>query len=235
MRVAICDDNRQFLQAFQQQLKSTPNITSVHTFSAADDLFQYCEANKAFDVLFLDLALEEDRTGFQIAEALYRLAPNMSVVYVTGYTERFVQEVFLHKGNICGFLTKPVDPAMLTAHLQMIIQKRTQASAQLSFRTRDGIEAIPVDDILYLESNGHLLAAHTRDTVYHTYEKLSDVLKQLPDRFVQCHKSFAINLQFIQRFTSTEVVLKTGTAIPISRSRRTETKTAYFSYIGREM
>lgn len=233
MHIAVCDDNRQFLQAFQQQLEAIPYIKNVHPFHAVDELLRHCETGGAFDALFLDLDLNEEKTGLQVAESLYQLAPGMPVIFVTGYTDRFVQELFLHKGNIRGFLTKPIEEKLLAAHLQMIVQHSGEESARLPLRTKDGIESIAIDDILYLESNGHLLTIHTAENAYCTYEKLSDMLNQLPAKFAQCHKSFAINLQFVQRFHSKAVLLKNGTEIPVSRSRSTAAKDAYFTYVGR--
>jgi len=235
MRIAICDDNQIFLEAFRRQLNAISGTSNTHTFSTAEALLQHCEAGGTFDVLFLDLALEEARTGFQVAEALYRISPRMQVVYITGYTNQFVQEVFLHKGNISGFLTKPIDEKMLLANLKKVEQNRISTKNHLTLRTKNGIDAIATEDIIYLESTGHLVTVHTVQCTYYVYEKLSDVLKRLPANFAQCHKSFVVNFRYIQRFNAKGILLKTGAEIPVSRSKLAETKDAYFTFIGSEM
>lgn len=235
MRIAICDDNQIFLEAFRQQLNDVAETSNIHTFSTAEKLLQCCETGSDFDVVFLDLALEKSTSGIQVAEVLYRIVPAMQIVYITGYTEQFVQDVFLHKGNISGFLTKPIDEKMLLANLKKIEQNRISTKNYLTLQTKNGIDAIVTEDILYLESTGHLVTVHTVQCAYYVYEKLSNVLKRLPANFVQCHKSFVVNFRYIQRFNTKEILLKTGAEIPVSRSKFAETKDAYFAFIGSEM
>lgn len=233
MRIVICDDNKYFLEEFRHTLRKVANTDDICTCTTANEVFQFFESDKKVDILFLDLALEGEDTGIQVAEKLQQHSPETQIIYVTGYTDQFVQDIFLHKGNISGFLTKPINETMLLANLKKAEQTINTAKNKLVLRTRSGLQSIIAEDILYMESQGHLLILYTvNSTSYHVYEKLSEILNLLPTSFVQCHKSFAVNLQHIQRFNTKEIMLKNGTSIPVSRSKLQLAKDAYFSFIG---
>ena len=105
----------------------------------------------------------------------------------------------------------------------------------VSFRTQSGIQSVARKDILHLESKSHLLIIHTTENEYTIYEKLSAVLEKLSCDFVQCHKSFAVNLRQIQRISAKEVCLKNGTVLPVSRAQTKKMKDAYLAFIGHDL
>lgn len=212
-----------------------PQVHAVQTFSAPEELIICSEKGMEFDAVFLDLALAEQKTGIQVAEVLYRISPETRVIYVTGFTDRFVQHIFLHKANVYGFLTKPVNPELLFANLQKLEQDSSIPLDVFSFRTQSGIQSVARRDILYLESKSHLLIIHTTENEYTIYEKLSAVLEKLSCDFVQCHKSFAVNLRQIQRISAKEVRLKNGTVLPVSRAQTKKMKDAYLAFIGHDL
>ena len=51
-------------------------------------------------------------------------------------------------------------------------------------------------------------------------------MKSLPPCFVQCHKSFCVNMEVIQQVKPTELILDDGTVIRISHARKKETMEA---------
>ena len=47
--------------------------------------------------------------------------------------------------------------------------------------------------------------------------KLSDVLEAFPPYFIQCHKSYAVNIHHIVSYTTKQIELDSGVIIPVSR------------------
>ena len=75
----------------------------------------------------------------------------------------------------------------------------------------------------YFRKNGMDLSAHylNRQT-FSWRENLTDLIKRLtPGMFVQCHKSYIVNLDHIQelRWADDLIVLENGEELPISRRR----------------
>ena len=90
------------------------------------------------------------------------------------------------------------------------------------------------DDIDLALDRGETLR-HTREEVITTYQKLEEVMAQLPKTFVQCHKSFGVNLYEIRQFRAAGILLREGTQIPVSRSRNAAARAAFFALIGQSV
>lgn len=54
---------------------------------------------------------------------------------------------------------------------------------------------VPQESILYLENKKRKVIVHTKDGSYEFYGKLTDVVKSLDERFLHCHRSYAINME----------------------------------------
>lgn len=89
---------------------------------------------------------------------------------------------------------------------------------------------IPFREILYLESDKRYSILHTVHENQRVLMKLSDVLDRLPDYFVRCHQSFAINLSKIRCYERNEVILENGEKITVSRSREEDTRHKVYAY-----
>lgn len=94
-------------------------------------------------------------------------------------------------------------------------------------------ELIPCNDILYLESDGHKVHIRTDKTTYTMYGRLSNLLNQLPSTFMQCHKSYLVNMDKIKRIDKREIFLDNEKVLPISKSHNRNVKKAYYEYMCR--
>lgn len=81
---------------------------------------------------------------------------------------------------------------------------------------------IPISEILYFEILRHQLFVHLNSG-----EKLSmrgtltELISQVSQRtFVQPHKSYYINMEYVDRLTKQNIVMTNGDLIPIGRSKK---------------
>ena len=89
----------------------------------------------------------------------------------------------------------------------------------LTVRFRNKKSLIPYDIIYYIESSSRKLIIHTIDQDYSYYNRLDNVQEELPpDMFIRIHKSYLISKRYIDSYTNNEVMLTTGTSLPISSS-----------------
>ena len=62
---------------------------------------------------------------------------------------------------------------------------------------------------------------------------LNDLLPQLTGHgFLQCHRSYVVNLEHLARITSTDLVMRNGELIPLSKYRRKSFMEEYAQYKG---
>ena len=76
---------------------------------------------------------------------------------------------------------------------------------------------IDLKDLYYIESLSDYVKIVTQDDEFITREKITNLNKKLPDRFLRIHRSFVINLEHVTSFTMTSVEIKDQT-LPISRT-----------------
>ena len=236
MDIAVCDDNKTILRELESQLLTLSMADNISVFSDLDAFWLSVDGGKRYDAVLMDIDWDEKAAGMDTAAELYKLCPETKIIYVTGHVEKFNQKVFLQRANMSGFLTKPVDIELLRANLQKAADDLTyQEQPALALQKQGATISVPLREIYFIESRRHTVNVHTAAEVITTYERLENIIRNMPSNFYQCHKSFIVNMNHISRIQSGEIYLKNGGRVPISRARHNETKEAYHNYIGRKL
>jgi len=77
---------------------------------------------------------------------------------------------------------------------------------------------IPFDNITYIESAGDYIKIVTESNEpVLSNERISHILKELPENFIRIHRSFIVNCRKVNSFSKTELSIN-GMALPISRT-----------------
>ena len=231
MRIAVCDDDKNFLKELEEKLYQYSCISRVESYSHIETFFMDLDAGQHYDLVLMDLEWGEQRTGISYVEQLYNTAPHLPVIYVTGFNDRFAQHILLKETNLAGYLTKPIDNQLLEKYLRKVMDSR-DAGKNLTFQQQGRPISMDVKRIVYLESRNHISVIYTDTSSYIVYEKLSALLSRLPDTFVQCHKSYVVNMRWIQRLEPERVLLKNGRQVGVSRSFRAKTREKVFRFMG---
>lgn len=232
LNIAVCDDDAVFLEQMRRLLDQDERVGLAALYSAPEDFLRAVDAGAGcgLDAVLMDISFEAGPSGLQCASALYRTAPQVAVVYVTGYAD-YAQYILLEDANVAGYLTKPVDAALLGRYLDKLSARQARQSLTVSVRGR--ARAVPAMSIRYIESRNHAALIHTVSGEDLTaYEKLSVLLGQLPEQFVQCHKSFLVNMEQVERMEPGALLLRGGGTVPVSRSRAQAARQAFFRCIG---
>ena len=232
MQLAICDDNLEFLVQLEEYLHTLSQVKSIAAFSTLDRFLLSVETGARYDAVLLDINWNQAQNGMDIAEQLLTLSPQTQIIYITGYGDRFVQQIFLRKSNLSGYLTKPIDPGLLQANLEKAEKAKAAAPPMVTIFSQGKPISLSTDEILYLESQGHTVCIHTAAEIIPVYLRLDDMARLLPDSFYRCHKSYLVNLRQIRRVQQPDLLLKSGHKVPVSRARYAETKEAYLRFVG---
>lgn len=236
MKLAICDNEQIYLDDLIEKCKSHPLADEVTAFLHPTELLRAIEAGDHFQTVLMDIDYDNDRTGIEYMEEITEKLADIPVIYVTNYTDRFVEQIFLKKANIIGFLKKPVQDPLLGALLekcQRLITEKQQNELLLISTGKGEQQPIKTSEIVYLEIAGHSTLIHTTTGAHLVHEKLESILSVLPKCFCRIHKSFAINMDQVEALHPQSVELKSPQAslLPVSRSCKTSFKETYLSYI----
>lgn len=236
MQVAICDDERIFLEQLHEMILETDRMWECDLFDNPDDLRAALRRGICYDVVFMDIDWKrEDENGIQYAAEINRLHPETNIIFTTSYNERFSQEIFWETVNLCGYLVKPVQERNLLMLLDKLdrMKRRQQEEKEKSIiiQYKAGSEVYTYREILYLESKAHQVIIHTRDKDIIVYEKLNVYEEQLKDGFVRVHQSYLVNMQYIKRIDRKELLLQNDVSLPVSKSKFLSARDRYFAFI----
>jgi len=150
------------------------------------------------------------------------------IIFVTNsgeYTYRGYEVAF-------RYLPKPVAYETLEDVLNDAVDKI--APQKFSITENGRTYVLPISDILYFETSGHTIALHSKNRKYECRMKLSDVEALLPrNAFCSPHKSYLVNLDFVNVVNECELSPTNNEKIPISRRRKKDFEQALFCFVRR--
>ena len=232
-KIAICDDEQNQIDYMASIVASwsahAGHNCEIRTFASAEAfLFEY-EEDKAFDILLLDIEME-NMNGIELAKRIRKDHNRAEIIFITSHFE-FVWEGY--EVDALDFIVKPADQFSINYVLDKAINRLESTSSTLiAIKTSDGIVSLSSNDITYVEVFDHNLVYHTTKGVYDVRGRLSDVLKKLdPKRFIMCNRSFVVNLRYVQSACNDYLTID-GTKISVSKSHRKEIMQHFSNFLG---
>lgn len=216
MWIATCDDDLDFIKAFQKLLPDLVAKDDQLTFydSGVELIEAAHKAQQPIDMLFLDMEMP-GLCGIESANELRTICPLIEIIVITDFAQYALDS---YQFKAFDYLLKPVNPKELKAKIDEVRNKIAYFPKKvLHIKTREIEIKIPYGDILYIESYGRTLHFHTRTSTYPCTKKIADVAEELEnDGFYRIHKSYIINLSHIQHInkkTKSKSVIMTNDAV----------------------
>ena len=230
MNIGILEYDREVAYQLTNIIKDgCPNKPVFH-WEQISDMKEEISRTSHFKILFL--SLEKNPVDIiEYSRRLQELNTETKVIFITDLNE-YVFEVF--RADPIYVLRRPLD----TEHVMRAVQKAHRAlnlSKEKSFTVinKQGIFTIPYRDIYYVESDKRKLNIYGEQGLVKSINlKISDFLNyESGTYFLQCHKSYAVNLMHISQLEKYEIALKNGMKLPISQSRYMESRSEYMNYL----
>lgn len=215
-KIAICDDcdvDRQYiLNMVTLWGERSGHIVHIDAFSSAENfLFHYAEESD-YDILLLDIEMGE-MDGVTMAKKLRKENDTVQIVFITGYSDYILEG---YEVAALHYLMKPVKTEKLCAVLDRAAQKIAKNEKVLNFEVAGEMIRVPIYQIRYADVFGNYVTIHASSDVT-VKMTLSELEKQLDERFYRAGRSCIVNLSQISRVTKAEIKLSDGTAIPLPR------------------
>ena len=215
-RFAVCDDSsaaRAYVTALIEAWGcSRDSLLQIEDYPSAEAFLFAYEGNEAVDVLFLDIEMG-DMSGVELAKRLRQMGAGLQIVFLTGYMEYIAEG---YDVEALHYLIKPVAQEKLGAVLDRAVERLKTRENVLLLSLPDGVVRLPLYEIRYLEVRKNYVTLHAVEE-YSVKRSLSELTKELDESFYRIHRSYIVNLRFVKRITRTEVTLKDGAALPLSR------------------
>lgn len=233
MKIAICDDEKQFIDSIcplleQWAANNSINLT-LYCFSNGDDLIA-AHRNQCMDLIILDVVMPL-LNGMDTARELRNDGQTVPIIFLTSAREFAVDS---YEVNAFHYLIKPVDEIKLFHILDDFLKTIALPQNVFTAHTDKGFCKIVVDDVDYLEAQNKEVLVHLTNgrtiMIRELFSKCEEIFT-LESGFFRCHRSYIVNLNNIEQFTKSEISTSQNPAIPISRNRYVAFKETYFNYM----
>lgn len=235
----LCDDEAVYLRRLEETI--APALPGVRLRQFQDPAAVRAAAQEGLpDILILDIEFGA-ANGIALADHLCAQADKpVQLLYLTAYGERYCQRIFIGQVKPVGYLTKPVENAYLFYHLQQCIERLEAQKADrgvITYQKNRALCSIACREVLALESKGHTIQICARDgrTDRAFQGRLDEWEGRLPEEFIRVHKSYMVNMRYIDRIDRSSILLQNGRSVPISRSKQEETRRRYLLYRGAQL
>ena len=167
---------------------------------------------------------EKQMNGIELGKRLRGLYANdnTAIVYVTSYGEYAIDSIKIRPYD---YIKKPITYERIVEFFETYYLDQAKRKKVFEYTAHKVKNSIIVSNICYFESQGRTIVIHTITNQYTFYGKLSILLdnESLSD-FISIHKSYLVNKNYIERFTSHSVVLIgiDRVELPISPNKKME-------------
>lgn len=231
--IAICDDETEWIDTARDIVdkffsEKAIEIT-IKTFNDAKQLLDEAAHDEPFDILILDIDMP-DIDGFNAAEELKKLCPDMLLIFYTAYTNyvfdsfRFQPFRYIRK----EYSVRELEPALLAA--ARVIE--CTAARRIELKCPGGTQVLKTSDIVYFETNKRRCDIYLKnDIIINVRKTIRELFAEIgSDGFVMIHSGSVVNIKYIRCFSSCDVTLKDGKRLHVSRPRSKEVKAAISDY-----
>lgn len=231
-RACILDDNPAHAQRLARMIESSRYGVRFELACIQDASALRTGAIDRPDALFADIRLDgssDAAGGIELVRSRFPRGCGTQVVYVTGYAHYCTP---VYETEHVYFLTKPVRQAELDNALRAVLAHLDeQCAATIPVRAGGRVIGLDPSRVRYVESDRRKVIVHGEGPLIETYATLSGLKAQFPPSFIQCHKSFLVNMAAIEEIGPRTVKLRTGELVPLSRHRRADVKEAYLAFL----
>lgn len=198
----------------------------IHFFAVPD----YITAVKlieqeTFDFFLLDIDLQDlEHDGIELGYYIRTMVhyAQTPILYLTYITDCIAEA--LNKIHCYHYICKPYSTKELISTVMAMLELPSSLPTDIKLKSTKGVYfKVKYEDIYFAETRRHQFVFHTKNGKYFLRSNsIKDMLKLLPDYFIQCHKSYIINTLHVFKYNRTrfEITIDNleNNAIPVGRA-----------------
>ena len=234
IKIAFCDDDMEVLHQMNELLdryrvERNEDITYA-AFQSPFELLTEIEKGIRPDILFLDVVMP-GQNGMDVAKEIRQYDTNMKIIFLTSSPEFAVES---YSVGAYFYQLKPIwEESFFRLMDSVLAECEKKKKNSLILRSKDGITRIDLQQLEYCEVLGRKLLFHLEDgAVLESAGSLDDLAGQLMQysNFFRPHRSFLVNMEYIQNISSRSIKMVNDAEIPIPHGKCSEIKNIYMEY-----
>ncbi len=234
IKIAFCDDDPSVLKElsslFDHYRAERSYELEYVSYQSPLELIAGFEKGLRWDVLLLDVMMP-GQNGMELAKEIREYDNHVNIIFLTSSPEFAVQSYTV---GAFFYQLKPIHEDSFYHVLDQVMKKCEQSYAQkIILKCKSGITAIVPEKIEYCEVIGHSLLLHmSNGAVLESVGKLNELEEKLSvfGGFLRVHRSFLVNMEYIQSISYRAVTLACLAEIPIPHGKYNEIKKKYLNY-----
>lgn len=234
IKIAFCDDDMEVLHQMNELLDRyrvewNEDITYA-AFQSPFELLTEIEKGIRPDILFLDVVMP-GQNGMDVAKEIRQYDTNMKIIFLTSSPEFAVES---YSVGAYFYQLKPIwEESFFRLMDAVLAECEKKKKNSLILRSKDGITRIDLQQLEYCEVLGRKLLFHLENgAVLESAGSLDDLAGQLMQysNFFRPHRSFLVNMEYIQNISSRSIKMVNDAEIPIPHGKCSEVKNTYMEY-----
>lgn len=234
IKIAFCDDEMEVLHQMNElldryQVERNEDITYA-AFQSPFELLTEIEKGIRPDILFLDVVMP-GQNGMDVAKEIRQYDTNMKIIFLTSSPEFAVESYTV---GAYFYQLKPIWEESFFRLMDSVLSEcEKKKKNSLILRSKDGITRIDLQQLEYCEVLGRKLLFHLENgAVLEGAGSLDDLVGQLMQysNFFRPHRSFLVNMEYIQNISSRSIKMVNDAEIPIPHGKCSEIKNTYMEY-----
>lgn len=234
IKIAFCDDDMEVLHQMNELLdryrvERNEDITYA-AFQSPFELLTEIEKGIRPDILFLDVVMP-GQNGMDVAKEIRQYDTNMKIIFLTSSPEFAVES---YSVGAYFYQLKPIwEESFFRLMDAVLAECEKKKKNSLILRSKDGITRIDLQQLEYCEVLGRKLLFHLQNgAVMESAGSLDDLAGQLMQysNFFRPHRSFLVNMEYIQNISSRSIKMVNDAEIPIPHGKCSEIKNTYMEY-----
>lgn len=227
IRIAICDDEKEFVQQLTQYI-----LNVSKTFNEQFEIDGYTDSRvliesmkeEKYDMIFLDIQMPYI-DGLAIGKYIRNnLDDNVTEIIYISSERKYAMDLFSVRPM--NFIIKPVSENDIFDMLQLGLKLVKNSSQLFDYELKGETHRVKLSDIYYFKSDARkIIMVMSNGTEISFYGKMSELAEKVAKyNFKYIHKSYIINSIHVKHFTARKVIMNNGHELPVSRTNRENIK-----------
>jgi DNA-binding LytR/AlgR family response regulator len=201
--------------------------TNINCYHSSEEMLFESNGSYPFDMIILDIQMGKIN-GIELAKKIRKTDKNVTIAFMSGMAD-YVYEGY--EVQAIRYILKPVKEEKVHELLEFVNSNIKKESRYLIISVSGEKKKIDYDNIIYFESMGHYIIVHLEHEEYDYKYNISELCLDLnATEFIRTHRSYVVNLKYVEKITRTECELSTNQSVPLSRNSYKSVNEEFIKY-----
>lgn len=221
LNICLCDDDINILNYYSNRIRNLSNLNNyvfkIESFRSGESLiFELGDDFNRFDIIIIDIIMK-GINGIETSRILRKYGYEGIIIFLSS-SKKFALDSF-EVEPLNYILKNDSDDKFDNVFLKAAERIHKSFNKNIIIYSKSQNKVINLDTIVYMESLNKKVILHKMDG---ESEEVNSVFKDIYEKvkdygFIRCHKSYIVNVKYIQTFNNLECTLQKDIIIPIGR------------------